>query len=292
MMSRIGYPRCVAACLLLAATALALPQARGLESTPSPSLLLIPSSDQRVPMRTMVYRPAGKGPFPLAIISHGSSSDAEQRAHQDLAHFEDLAFWFVRRGYVVAIPQRPGHGKTGGEWLEAYDCETPQYEQSGLTIAGSITATIRYLTKQPFVQKDGVVLIGHSAGGWGSLALASQNPRAVAAVINFAGGLGGRADSPNKNCAPERLVNTAAKFGITTRIPTIWIYAKNDSYFGPDLSSAMAEAFRKAGGGPTEYHLLPSMGDDGHFLIYQKRAVAIWGSLIDAFLRRYNSPRY
>jgi hypothetical protein len=32
----------------------------------------------------------------------------------------------------------------------------------------------------------------------------------------------------------------------------------------------------------------PSLGDDGHFLIYEKRAVSNWGSLVEAFLARYS----
>ncbi|MBI4276039.1 MAG: dienelactone hydrolase, partial [Rhizobiales bacterium] len=81
------------------------------------------------------------------------------------------------------------------------------------------------------------------------------------------------------------LVAAAGQFGATTRIPTLWIYTENDSYFSPELSRRMAEAYRRAGG-PIEYHLLPVFGLDGHRLFDSNDAVAIWGPIVEDFLKR------
>jgi dienelactone hydrolase len=141
------------------------------------------------------------------------------------------------------------------------------------------------MVRQPFVKKAGIIVVGQSAGGWGALALASKNPSGVKAVINFAGGRGGRSyDRPNNNCAPDRLVATAHTFGSTARIPTLWLYAINDSYFAPKLSKRMANAFRAAGG-RAEYHRLPALGSDGHRLIEMREAVAVWAPIVQEFLR-------
>jgi dienelactone hydrolase len=100
---------------------------------------------------------------------------------------------------------------------------------------------------QPFVCKSGAIVVGHPAGGWDALALASRNPTMVTEVINFACGRAGHADDqPNSNCVPERLVTTAAAFGRTARIPTLWLYAANDSYFAPAMSQRRYEDFRSA----------------------------------------------
>src|SRR5689334_8552564 len=80
--------------------------------------LSVPSPDRRTPMRTTVLRPKGAGPFPLVIVNHGSTQNATQRAKSPPPSYSTLSQWFVRRGYVVALPQRPGHGKTGGPYLE------------------------------------------------------------------------------------------------------------------------------------------------------------------------------
>jgi dienelactone hydrolase len=249
-------------------------------------LWLVPSTIPDVAMRTVVLRPQGPGPFPLAVINHGTVANEDLRAALPQAEFTAVATWFVRHGYVVALPQRPGHGETGGTYLEGIrSCDNADFERAGLGAAASIQAAVDYLTGEPFVRKDGVVLVGHSAGGWGALAAASREPRAVRAVINFAGGLGGRSyGKPNRNCAPERLIEAAGIFGRTIRIPTLWLYAANDTYFGPALSKSMADAFQDAGG-PVEYHLLPAFGQDGHALMAAPAAVPIWAPIVARFLQ-------
>jgi dienelactone hydrolase len=238
-------------------------------------------------MPVLVRRPPGAGPFPLAIISHGTFSNAEVRREQEQPRFPALASWLLARNYAVAMPQRPGHGPRGGPYLEDYgSCDDPHYVRSGQAVAASISAAADALRARPFVKRGGVLLLGHSAGAWGSLALAGRKDAAVLAVVNFAGGLGGRSYAlPNRNCAPARLVQAAAEFGRSSRSPTLWLYAENDSYFGPQLSAQMAAAFREAGG-RAEYHLLGAAGPDGHFLVHSNQAVAGWSPIVERFLKR------
>ncbi len=61
-----------------------------------------------------MFRPPGAGPFPLAVINHGSTQNALQRAQYRTPEYRALTEWLVAHGYAVAVPQRPGHGKTGG----------------------------------------------------------------------------------------------------------------------------------------------------------------------------------
>src|SRR5262245_36765212 len=70
-------------------------------------LWLIPAHDRVTIMRTSLYRPPGAGPFPLAVVNHGSTQNALQRAEYRLPDYSALAQWFVARGYAVAVPQRP-----------------------------------------------------------------------------------------------------------------------------------------------------------------------------------------
>jgi dienelactone hydrolase len=199
--------------------------------------------------------------------------------------FDSMAQWFVRRGFAVAVPQRPGHGATGGEYREDQGgCDDADFARAGLGAADSIATAVAYLRTQSFVRRTGVIVVGQSAGGWAALALASRPPTGVRAVINFAGGLGGRSwDRPDNNCGPDRLIATAGEFGRTSRIPTLWIYTENDSYFAPRLSGAMAAAFRAAGG-KVDYELLPAFGDDGHFMAERPGSEAAWGPAVERFL--------
>lgn len=238
-------------------------------------------------MRTIVLRPPGPGPFPLVVISHGSVETPELRLKASLRAYEPAAQWFVRRGYAVALPQRPGHGATGGPYLEDQNgCDHADYRRSGLATAASIEAAVKFMVAQRFVKQSGTVIVGQSAGGWGALALASRNTSGVRAVINFAGGRGGRVNGgPNNNCAPERLVAAAGTFGASARIPVLAIYTENDSYFPAVLSKRLADAFRSAGG-RIEYRLLPRFDQEGHWLFESRDGIPAWGPIVEEFLAR------
>jgi homoserine acetyltransferase len=109
----------------------------------------------------------------------------------------------------------------------------------------------------------------------------------VKAIIAFAAGRGGRVGGkPNNNCAPDQLVEATADFGRTARTPMLWIYIENDTFFGPELSRRMHQAYTAAGG-HAEYHLLPPFGSDGHFLIDSADSIPLWAPLVSQFLDRY-----
>jgi dienelactone hydrolase len=251
------------------------------------SELRIPFPGTAILMRTRVARPSGDGPFRLAVISHGTNEDGAVRAQHVLPKYQAMVSLLVRRGYAVAVPQRPGHGETGGPYFEsAGDCDFAEFAAAAHATAASIRVVVEYMRQQPYVRRSRAVLVGHSAGAWGSLALASRYPDLVESVINFSGGRGGRSYGiANKNCAPERLVEAAGDFGRTTRVPTLWLYSSNDSYFSPELARRMADAFRAAGG-RVDFQVLPPFGTEGHFAIELSEAAPVWQPLVDAFLRK------
>ncbi len=78
----------------------------------------------------------------------------------------------------------------------------------------------------PLCGADGIVIVGHSAGGWGALALAATNAKSISAIIVFAAGRGGRAnDFPNQICAPHTLKAAAGEFGKGAKVPVTWLVA-------------------------------------------------------------------
>jgi dienelactone hydrolase len=292
-----GFSSCFAAVLTALATLATLPAPAQTNQGPQGpeqgrdrrQLWLIPAQDKTILMRANVFRPPGPGPFPLVVINHGSVQTAEQRAKLPVPVFATASEFFVARGYAVVLPQRPGHGETGGRYFETNSlqggCDNADYRKSGLAAADSIVAATEFMIRQPFIKPDGVVVVGQSAGGWASLALASRNPRNIRAVINFAGGRGGRVnDRPNNNCAPDKLVEAAGSFGATARIPVLSIYTQNDTFFSPDLSKRLNEAYR-AKGGKVDYRLLSAFKNDGHRLFGDRDGVEIWGPIVDEFLK-------
>jgi dienelactone hydrolase len=242
--------------------------AQGAESEPDrEQQWLVPSPDPATAAHAILFRPAGDGPFRLAVIAHASTENLLRRAQMPQPEYRALAASLVKRGFAVLVPERPGHGATGGSYLEDQGgCDEADYSRAGRATADEIALPLEYLRAQPFIRQDGAVIVGHSAGGWGALALAGGNPKAVAAIIAFAPGRGGHAnDSPHQVCAPRSLLASAAEFGKAARVPVTWLVAANDSYFSPELSRQLADAFR-SGGGKAEFRVLPASGSEGHWL--------------------------
>lgn len=228
----------------------------------------------------------GDTPAPLAVINHGSPANPAQRPGMKPGSCDsEAARWFLQQGYVLAFPLRRGYGDTGGEWAENYGaCARPNFTRAGLATADDIDAAVRYMSAQPYVQPGRTLIVGQSAGGWGSIAYASRNPAGVVGLINFAGGRGGWAeDRPNTNCSPPALIEAAGKFGGTARLPMLWIYTGNDTFFDPEIARGMHAAFTAAGG-KAEFRLLDPWGKDGHGLFYGRDGSRIWGPAVEPFL--------
>ena len=247
---------------------------------------LVPSSDAATPSRAILFRPAGDGPFPLAVIAHASSQNVLRRAQMPQPEYRALAAWLVAHGFAVLVPERPGHGATGGKYLEDQGgCDEADYVGAGRATAAAIAVALNYLRGQPFIRGEGALIIGHSAGAWGALALAGQNPAGVAAIIAFAPGRGGHAnDFPNQVCAPHTLVYAAAEFGKGAKLPVTWLVAANDTYFSPIFSRQLADAFRSAGG-KADFHVLAAYGGEGHWLPETDNGVKLAASELERALK-------
>ncbi|MDP1750682.1 MAG: prolyl oligopeptidase family serine peptidase [Reyranella sp.] len=247
----------------------------------------IPAAGGAPLMLATVMRPRGEARSPLVVINHGSPADNSVRPRMDRPRYSILSSWFVSRGYVVVLPMRRGYGATGGTWAENYgSCENPDYAGAGLQTASDIKAAIDYMRAQPFVKADRTIVVGQSAGGWGTVALSSLNPSGVSGMINFAGGRGGHQKLKGGgvgNCASNALISAAARYGATARVPMLWIYAANDSFFEPNLVRRMAEAYNGAGGRAT-YQAVGPNGNDGHNLASSSKGSSVWSPLVEGFL--------
>lgn len=255
---------------------------------------ILPSGDPARSLRATVFRPeetekrenAGNEqntPHPLVVINHGTSSATRLSVAMPVYYW--LSKWFVDRGYVVVVPQRRGHGATGGELDESVGtCADPDHARSGEIAADDIEAVVNYMTREPDIAPHATVVVGISTGGWASLALAARNPSQVRAIVNMAGGRGGHAGGqPHAICGKDRLIEAAGHFGSTARIPTLWLYSENDSYFGPKLATEMAGAWR-AGGAEAELDILPPYGSDGHDIANDRAGWDVWGAIAERFL--------
>ena len=60
------------------------------------------------------------------------------------------------------------------------------------------------------------------------------------------------------------------------RVPVTWLVTQNDTYFSPDLSKRMADAF-VASGARVDFRVLPSFGNEGHALAGRDGGERLWG---------------
>ena len=126
------------------------------------------------------------------------------------------------------------------------------------------------------------MVVGQSFGGTTSITLAARNPRGLLAAINFAGGGGGNPETrTGEPCQPERLERMFGDYGRTARVPTLWVYAENDRYWGPLYPGTWFDAFRAAGG-TGEFVMLGAFGADGHSLF--TRGFEVWRPVVERFL--------
>jgi dienelactone hydrolase len=195
---------------------------------------------------------------------------------------------FARRGWAAVAVSRRGYGESDGPFVEdAGRCDARDYLRAGRESGEDLRGAIGWLAAQAWADPKQVLLVGVSAGGFASTALAAEPPPGVVGIVSFAGGRGSRA--ANDVCQPERLVAAFGTFGRTARAPALWIYAENDLFFGPDLARQMHAAY-VAGGAPAEFVMEPPFGEDGHSLY--AGAQNRWWPLVDGFLRRHSLPTW
>ena len=242
-----------------------------------------------VDMVTLVYKPAGPGPFPVLIYSHGRSGSAAVREalKQPISRVQ-IDYW-LEKNFAVVAPIRVGYGKTRGPDVESNGgrsgCRSFDFSRTAGAASTAILATLAWVRTQPWADAHRMILEGQSVGGLGTVATAATRPAGVIGYINFGGGSGGDPDhSPGHSCDPEQLTALYSGFGKQTVMPNLWVYAVNDQYWGPDVPVAWHDGFA-AGGSTTEFIHAPAVADgDGHGLNHHARQY--WAPYVDAFLHR------
>lgn len=254
------------------------------------------TEDLRIPMaeagpeglEAFLVRPAGAKRYPLALLSHGSPRRFEDRATMSAHRYYGIALEYARRGFAALIVMRRGYGTSPGGRVDSIgSCANAAYLPATAIAVADLRAAIDAMGRRADVTTSGMIAAGQSAGGLATVALAAQAPPGLVAAINFAGGRGSRAD--NDVCNPDGLVQAFASFGTTSRVPTLWVYATNDLFFGPDLARRFYESFRHSGGNATFIAAAP-YGEDGHYL-YSVSGRAHWTPYLDAFLREHRLGR-
>ncbi len=249
------------------------------------------AQEKAFPLTGTLYQPPGAGPFPVAILSHGSPSRWRDRDVMGRYRLIPQIRAFVRMGFAVLVPMRRGYGASPGDYAEGFGpCTSAgaRFDKSGAESGRDVLSAIEYARGRASLDTKRIVLIGQSAGGFASLATAAMAPAGVVAVVNLAGGRGGNGTT-GIPCAPQAMEALVAKYAATTQAQVLWLYAENDKYFGPATSRAWYAAFAQAGG-KGRFVLAPAHGNDGHLLFYAADGFAVWSPIVQGFLREQGLP--
>jgi dienelactone hydrolase len=236
-------------------------------------------------LATYIHKPDDFNPakkYPVVIINHGTAVDPYTRSHSRF-DFKCASEYFLSKGFIAVVPMRRGYAGSDGASISDSigSCNNPDYSSSAREASRDIESIIKYVKALPYADAEKILLVGTSAGGFTSLAVASLNIDGVIGVINFAGGQGGasRIEPTGHACHEECLVDTMGGFG-KAKVPTLWIYSENDSFFRPELAQAMFADFLR-NGGKGRLVIAPPFG---HALLSKEQGREIWAPYCDDFL--------
>ncbi len=271
-----------AVCGLGAAVACAQPsQPAALDATLNESIVTVAKKSGlfTTELETTVFRPDGPGPFPIVVINHGKANGDprfQSRYRPRLA-----ARFFLQRGYAVVVPMRQGFSKSSGSYIGG-GCNV---ESNGRAQADDVAAVLDYVAAQPWADKDRIVMVGQSHGGWTTLAFGTRGYPGVKGLIDFAGGL------KQENCVgwQDGLAGAAGAYGKQTAVPSLWFYGDNDSFFPPYAWRLMHERY-VAAGGKAQLVAFGTFGGDSHSMFGAREGVGIWQPPVAEFLRSIGLP--
>jgi len=175
-------------------------------------------SSGKLHIEAYVFKPQGKGPFPVVIYNHGSRPGHE-RAERP---FEYIGKMLAANGYVVVVPERRGYGKSDGTPFseEIGEDRGPRYVARLQQEADDVVAAAEFAKTLPEANPSRIAVMGWSFGGIVSVFAASHSD-VFKVVVDQAGGALSWDGSPALQAA---LKESAGKI----RIPLLGMVAEND----------------------------------------------------------------
>jgi dienelactone hydrolase len=246
--------------------------------------IAVPSTNASIIVRS--FRPAGTGPFPWIVLSHGTAPDAESNRRP--GHFRNvklIAEW-VNRGYAVFVPVRRGYGESGGDRFgDSYGtCARPDFLGAGEGAALDLLATVAFAKGQLDVDPRRWMLVGQSAGAFASIYAASKQPAGLVAVLAFSPGRGGDPDKRRgEPCASDQLASLFGKIALKVRVPVLWFYAQDDEYIGPRVQKLWFDSFHSANPQSDLVVVPPFLRARGHGVFPAPEGVPLWTSAVGSF---------
>lgn len=241
------------------------------------------SRTETKPVVITTFRPPGDGKFPLLILNHGRAVESK-RSLQGRARNLLQVRWFVEQGFVVMIPTRIGYGETYSAFDPEFTnaCRGPNLVPMEEAILRQLLATLEFAKTQPYVDASKWLIAGQSMGGYAAISVSRKAPEGLVGAINFAGGFGGDPDGRKGNsCNYQVWEDSLKKKNSDTTPSTLWIYWKDDWYWGNEIPKKWFNAF-KLGGGIGDFVHFNEIKGDGHSGF--SKDMKNWTKVVEQFL--------
>jgi len=142
----------------------------------------------------MLFLPEGEGPFPAAIIIHGSGT-----SRRDSVWYLSIANHLLHNGIAVLLPDKRGSEKSEGKWVGA------NFEE----LATDTLSAVEYVKHQQVFKYSSIGVIGMSQGGWIAPIVATKSDDA-----SFVVSMTGAAVTTDEQLLHEE-INNIAKYTYT-----------------------------------------------------------------------------
>ena len=241
-----------------------------------------PDGARPIMLEATFYPPAGPGPAPLAIITHGSDVGRNQLRTWS---FSTEAHWLGDKGFAVLAVMRRGRGRSEGingeeDFGRDHEGNLTDISSGVAQAVGDLESAMAYGRKLPGVRPGPALLVGQSRGGFLAMHYAGLKPSEVMGVVSFSGGW-----YPYGPVTTPYYANAGR--GAADKVPQLWLYADNDQFYDEALIREYYQAFTAAGGG-AHFDLLHGVPSDGHLL---RLYPAMWRSVADQFLATLDLKR-
>jgi pimeloyl-ACP methyl ester carboxylesterase len=143
--------------------------------------VVFPNTQANISLAGTLTLPPGPGPFPVAILLHGSGPHDRDETLLGHRPFLVLADHLTRKGIAVLRFDKRGNGKSTGDYSNA---TTEDF-------AGDCEAAIAYLKTRKDMDSKRIGLIGHSEGGIIAPMVATRSKQVAWIVLLAAPGLNG-----------------------------------------------------------------------------------------------------
>ena len=264
-----------ALCLLLILCACRMPQAEAAVGIANEKALV---GDEAIDV--MIYKEWSEKPRPLLVINHGGSTESELQLGFRAFNFDAQATFLAEQGYVVALPTRRGYGRSLSKYRE-WDFKSYNPKLAAENGTQDVLAAIRHMQRKEYVDRNKVVVMGYSFGGFLAVAAAASNIEGVIGAVSFSGGTrsssGGVFDETNAG----PLFACYKDFGAKTKVPELWLYSRSDNWYPQYFVQGMHKNF-SAGGAKVELVILEGRRD----FFLRAEQIPLWWKHLQPYLKK------